>query len=138
MNNNNSSSSRDPQGPLENTFFFFFYKFDLMVNGITVKTTFRTVSVTRTQVDDCLSVKVNMWCFFHFFFFHTPLVLCLKKVCFFLFFFRSRVMCKGKKLSVYMLLLCPMFDVTGIDHGLNLNLIQFEFCFDVYKWKTIL
>ena len=31
-----------------------------------------------------------------------------------------------------------MFDVTGIDHGLNLNLIQFEFCFDVYKWKTIL
>ena len=77
MNNNNSSSSRDPQGPLEKTFvfFFFFYKFDLMVNGITVKTTFRTVCVTRTQVDDCLSVKVNM-CFFSF---HTPLVLCLKK-----------------------------------------------------------
>ena len=46
--------------------YFFFYKFDLMVNGITVKTTFRTVSVTRTQVDDCLSFNVNMWVFFFF------------------------------------------------------------------------
>ena len=102
-----------------------------MVNGITVKTTFRTVCVTRTQVDDCLSVKVNM-CFF---FFHTSLFLCLKKTCF---FFRSRVMCKGGKKCPSTLLLCPMFDVIGIDHGLNLNLIQFEFYFDVYKWKTIL
>ena len=75
---------------------------------------------------------------FFIFFFSYASGLVSKLVCFFLFFFRSRVMCKGKKLSVYMLLLCPMFDVTGIDHGLNLNLIQFEFCFDVYKWKTIL
>ena len=134
MNNNNSSSSRDPQGPLEKTFvfFFFFYKFDLMVNGITVKTTFRTVCVTRTQVDDCLSVKVNM-CFF--FFPYASGLVSKKKTCF---FFRSRVTCKGKKKCPSTLLLCPMFDVTGIDHGLNLNLIQFEFCFDVYKWKTIL
>ena len=82
-------------------------------------------------------LRLTCGVFFFFFFFSYASGLVSKKI--FFFFCLGLVLCvKGKKMSVYMLLLCPMFDVTGIDHGLNLNLIQFEFCFDVYKWKTIL